>query len=165
MKRLFLTLFTGLLFTSLSQAQNAPQSPLVSSESANVKISYSQPSKRDREIFGGLVPFGQVWRTGANMGTEVTFAKDVKFGDKAVKAGTYTLFSIPGKEEWTVILNPELKQMGSSNYDKIKDKNVAEVKVKPAAAASVEEKLLIGSDDKSLTISWDKTKVSVPLKF
>lgn len=163
MKKVLLFL-SAILFVSTVHAQS-PASPLVTSESQNIKISYSQPSKKGREIFGTLVPFDQVWRTGANMGTEITFAKDVNFGGKSVKAGTYTLFTIPGQNEWTVILNPELKQQGSSNYGSIKEKNIAEVKVKPAKTSAVQEKLLINSDNTSLTITWDMTTVSVPLKF
>lgn len=164
MKKVLLFLSAILFVSTVSHAQS-PASPLVTSESQNIKISYSQPSKKGREIFGTLVPFDQVWRTGANMGTEITFAKDVNFGGKSVKAGTYTLFSIPGEKEWTVILNPELKQQGSSNYGSIKEKNIAEVKVKPAKTSAVQEKLLINSDNTSLTITWDMTTVSVPLKF
>lgn len=140
-------------------------SPRVTAESANVKVSYGQPSKKGRVIFGGLEKFGTVWRTGANEGTEITFKKDVTFGGKAVKAGTYTLFSKLGEKEWTIILNSELKQWGSYGYDKIKDKNVAEVTVPSNKLNDVVEKLTITTDDKTLTISWDQTSVSVPMKF
>ena len=126
---------------------------------------YGQPSKKDREIFGKLVPFGEVWRTGANAGTEVTFKKDVNFGGAKVKAGTYTLFTIPTKDEWTVILNSELKQWGSYGYDKIKDKNVASVKVKSMSSESVIEKLTITAEDTQISIAWDQTVVRVPLKW
>jgi hypothetical protein len=164
MKKILLFL-SAVLFVSITSHAQSQASPLVSSSSDNIKISYSQPSKKGREIFGTLVPYDQVWRTGANMGTEITFFKDVNFGGKSVKAGTYTLFTIPGANEWTVILNPELKQQGSSNYGSIKEKNIAEVKVKPTKTSAVQEKLLINSDNTSLTITWDMTSVSVPLKF
>jgi hypothetical protein len=140
-------------------------SPRVTAESTNVSIAYGQPSKKGRVVFGELEKFGSIWRTGANGATEVTFKKDGTFGGKAVKAGTYSLFSKLGEKEWTVILNSELKQWGSYGYDKIKDKNVAEVTVPVKKLDAVVEKLTITTDDKVLTISWDQTSVSVPMKF
>ncbi len=140
-------------------------SPRITAESANVSVAYGQPSKKGRVVFGGLEKFGTVWRTGANGATEITFKKDGTFGGKAVKAGTYSLFSKLGEKEWTLILNSELKQWGSYGYDKIKDKNVAEVTVPTKKLDSVVEKLIITTDDKTLTISWDQTSVSVPMKF
>ena len=154
-----------LLLSTFAFAQKPAASPSVTTESANVKVVYGQPSKKDREIFGKLVPFGEVWRTGANAGTEVTFKKDVNFGGTKVKAGTYTLFTIPTKDEWTVILNSELKQWGSYGYDKIKDKNVASVKVKSMSSESVIEKLTITAEDTQISIAWDHTVVRVPLKW
>lgn len=87
------------------------------------------------------------------------------FGGKAVKAGTYTLFTVPEKGEWTVILNSELKQWGAYNYDKIKDKNVLEVKVPAQTTTEVTEQLTITLSSNSMTIAWDQTKVVVPLHF
>jgi hypothetical protein len=141
------------------------QSPRATAESKMVKVSYGQPSKKGRVVFGGLEKFGTVWRTGANEATEITFTKDVDFGGKAVKAGTYSLFSKLGEKEWTIILNSELKQWGAYGYDKIKDKNVAEVTVPVKKLGAVVEKLTITTDDKTLTIAWDETSVSVPMKF
>ncbi|MCP9753864.1 DUF2911 domain-containing protein [Lacihabitans sp. CCS-44] len=153
------------LISSFAFAQKPAASPAIVTESANVKITYGQPSKKDREIFGKLVPFGEVWRTGANGATEVTFKKDVNFGGAAVKAGTYSLFTIPTKDEWTVILNSELKQWGAYGYDKVKDKNVASVKVKPLNNEASVEKLTLTAEDSQITISWDMTLVKVPLKW
>jgi hypothetical protein len=161
-KNLFL-LFT--LISTFAFAQKPAQSPAMTSESENVKITYGQPSKKDREIFGKLVPYGEIWRTGANAGTEVTFKKNVNFGGTKVKAGTYTLFTIPNQNEWTVILNSELKQWGSYGYDKIKDKNVATIKVKPTNAAGVIEKLTLTATDAQISIEWDKTIVKIPLTW
>lgn len=154
-----------MLFALVSTLTFAQKSPKVTAESKNIKVSYGQPSKKDREIFGKLVPYGQVWRTGANDATEITFAKDVVFGGTKVKAGTYSLFTIPGEKEWSVILNSELKQWGSYGYDKIKAKNVAEVKVAPKGLDAVVEKLTITTDDATVNVAWDKTSVSVPVKF
>ena len=158
----------GLLFVALLTVVScsfAQKSPKVTAESKNVKISYGQPSKRDRVVFGTLVPYNEVWRAGANEATEITFAKDATFGGKDVKAGTYSLFVIPTEKEWTIILNSELKQWGSYGYDKIKAKNVAEVKVAVKSLEAVVEALTYTTDDTNVTISWDKTSVSVPVKF
>lgn len=132
----------------------------------SVKAKYSAPSKKGREIFGALVPYKQVWRTGANDATEITFGRDVRFGDKPVKAGTYTLFTIPEQAQWTVILNKTTGQWGAYSY-KPAD-NVAETSVKTETLPGVEEKLTLsfaaaegGAD---LQIAWDKTKVVVPIR-
>jgi len=102
-------------------------SPRAYAESKDVKLNYGQPSKRGRVTFGELVPYGEVWRAGANEATEITFAKDATFGGKPIKAGTYTLFIRPQKDQWTVILNSQLKQWGSFKYDENKDKDVLQV--------------------------------------
>lgn len=163
MKKTVLLLTFLFSVTSLVFAQKA--SPHVTAESKNVKVTYGQPSKKGRVIFGGLEKFGTVWRTGADEATEITFKKDVNFGGKAVKAGTYTLFSKLGEKEWTIILNSELKQWGAYGYEKIKDKNVAEVTVPVKTLSTPVEKLTITTDDKVLTIAWDTTSVSVPMEF
>jgi len=140
-------------------------SPRVETEAGNVKVSYGQPSKRDRVIFGKLVPYGEVWRTGANKATEISFKKDATFGGKPVKAGTYTLFTIPGEKEWTFILNSELKQEGAGKYNEIKDKDVLKVTVpSETISGSAVEKLTISIQGDKLVLEWDKTRVQVPVK-
>lgn len=165
MKKNLFALLALLLVSSVSYAQQKPASPRVTAESENVAISYGQPSKNGRVIFGDLVPYGKVWRTGANAATEVTFKKDVNFGGKKVKAGTYSLFTIPGEKEWSFILNPNLKQSGAFGYEKIKKDNVAEIKIKPTKASSTTEKMTFNASDSSIDLMWDDTKASVPLKF
>ncbi|MCP9769574.1 DUF2911 domain-containing protein [Lacihabitans sp. LS3-19] len=161
-KNLFL-LFT--LISTFAFAQKPAQSPAMTTESDNVKVTYGQPSKRDREIFGKLVPYNEIWRTGANAATEVTFKKDVNFGGAKVKAGTYTLFTIPNQNEWSVILNSELKQWGAYGYDKIKDKNIATIKVRPMNGEGTMEKLIITATDAQISIEWDNTVVRIPLTW
>ncbi len=165
MKQTVITFLSLILISTISFAQKAPASPKMTTESENVSITYGQPSKNGREVFGKLVPFGEVWRTGANDGTQVTFKKDVKVAGKKVKAGTYTMFTIPNSGEWTVILNSELKQWGSYGYAKIKDKNVAEVMVKSMNNKSTVEKLTITASDSQISIEWDNTIVNVPLSW
>ncbi len=162
-----LVLFVAL--TSLAQAQDKkPASPRITAESPNkmIKVAYGQPSRKGRVLFGdnGLEKYGKVWRTGANEATEITFAKDVMFGDKMVKAGTYTLFTIPGATEWTVIINGETGQFGAFDYDKTKAKDVAQVKVAAKNGGANVEKLTITPSNNNLTIAWGETTVSVPVQ-
>lgn len=141
------------------------QSPKASAEGKGVKVNYGQPSKKGREIFGGLEPFGKVWRAGANNATEITFEKDVKFGGKPIKAGTYTLFATPNPTEWTIILNSELKQWGAYKYEEIKGKDVVHVTVPVKKLDNVVEKLTYRFTDKNaLVIEWDQTQVTIPIE-
>ncbi|MBV9127836.1 MAG: DUF2911 domain-containing protein, partial [Verrucomicrobia bacterium] len=82
----------------------------------DIEVDYSRPSARGRKIFGDLVPYGQVWRTGANASTKITFGDEVKFGDKPVPAGKYALYTIPGADEWTVILSKDTSLWGAYKY-------------------------------------------------
>lgn len=163
MKNTFIALF--MLFSLGLFAQEAPLSPKVTVDNEYVSINYNAPSMRGRVIFGELVPYNQVWRSGANQATQVTFKKDVDFGGQAVKAGTYSLFSIPGEKDWTIILNTDLTQWGAFGYNDIKDKNIAEVKVTSTSLESPIESMEIGSNAHELWIAWEKTKVIIPLKF
>ena len=85
-----------------------------------IKIYYSRPQLKGRTV-ESLAPAGKVWRTGANEAVEITFAKDTTFGGEKVKAGTYSLFTIPGEKEWTVILNSATNVWGAYSYDEAKD--------------------------------------------
>ena len=158
--------------TSLAQAQDkkAPVSPKVTVESPdkNIKIIYGQPSKKGRVIFGAdgsssLEKYGKVWRTGANEATEVTFKTDVMFGDKLVKAGTYTLFTSPGEKEWSVLLNSTLGQWGAYEYEKVKGTDVAMIKVPVSMNKTPIEKLTITPANSSIAIAWDNMTISVPV--
>jgi hypothetical protein len=152
--------------TTYAQAPKSPaDSAMVSTAGADIKVYYSRPSKRGREIFGKLVPYGEVWRTGANGATEIVFSKDVNFGGKAVKAGRYALFTIPTKDKWTVILSSKLGQWGAFSYNAKDD--VVRVEATPAAQKDVTEMFIIKLDkaDKgaSLVMMWDQTSVTVPV--
>jgi hypothetical protein len=106
-----------------------------------------------------------VWRTGANEATEITFKKDCTFGGKPLKAGTYTLFTIPTQKEWTIILNGVLKQWGSFDYEEHKSKDVLHVSVPVQKMSAPQEKLVITLSKDALQISWDQTSVTVPIKY
>ncbi len=133
----------------------------------DVEITYSRPSAKGRKIIGGVVPFGEVWRTGANTATKVTFSTDVKFGGEAVPAGSYALFTIPTASEWTVILSKVTGAWGSYSYDTKDD--LLRVKVKPVALADMVETFTIDvgdlrDDSANLSLAWEKTRVSVKIE-
>jgi hypothetical protein len=134
-------------------------------DGVTVTINYSQPAKKGREIFGKLVPYGEIWRTGANEATTITLTGDVNFGGTALKAGTYSLFTIPTKDKWTFIINSEAKQWGAYSYKK--DKDVLRVDATPTTTKELAERFTISFDkaDKGtmLTLAWDMTKVSLPI--
>lgn len=130
-----------------------------------VSVEYSSPGVKGRSMFGGMIPYGQVWRTGANQPTLIEFSGDAKFGDKDVPAGKYVLATIPGKDSWIVILNKNVKQWGVYGYQESED--LARVTVKPSSI-DMSECLDIRITPKSrssaeLEILFEKTKVSVPI--
>lgn len=157
-----LFLFVAALFVLPACAQKSPHETV---EGSDISVTYGRPYKKGRDIFGGLEPYGKVWRTGADAATEVTFKKDGTFGGKAVKAGTYTLFTIPNATEWTVILNSELKQWGAFSYDKNKSKDVLQFNVPAKKLDNVVEQLTIRVPSKSMIIEWDKTQITIPTSF
>ncbi len=133
----------------------------------DVSVEYSRPSARGRKIFGGLVPWGEVWRTGANTATKVTFGGDVKFEGTAVPAGSYALYTIPGEGEWTFILSKVTGQWGSYTYDEKND--LLRAKVKPTSLKDPVETMSISVEDvrddrAELAISWEKTRVAAKIE-
>jgi hypothetical protein len=127
-----------------------------------VKIYYSRPQLKGRSL-SELTPNGKVWRTGANEATEITFFKDVNFGGKPVKAGTYVLATIPGEKEWTIILNSALDAWGTYSYDESKD--VARVTVPVSSDKESLEAFSIAFDDGgTMYMGWDTLRVAVPIK-
>jgi len=133
----------------------------------DLSVEYSSPAVHGRAIWGALVPFGEVWRTGANLSTQLTFSKDVTVGETAVPAGTYAFFAIPTASSWTLILNKDNKQWGSSDYKKELD--VARVTVKPQAIPPRERlayQFTSFTDEvASLDLEWEKVRVSLPIKL
>jgi len=129
-----------------------------------VRITYSRPQLKGRSM-SDLAPAGKVWRTGANEAPEITFYKDVNFGGTAVSAGTYSLFTIPGEGEWTVILNKNLNQWGSYSYDKGAD--VARVKGAVSSDGKSLEEFSIAFKEVDggahMIMGWGSTRVAVPI--
>lgn len=130
-----------------------------------VTVEYCRPYKKNREIFGGLVPYGKVWRTGANEATIIKFTKDVNFAGKNIKAGTYTLWTIPSQKEWQIILNSETGQWGTE-YDQTRD--ILRVNATSQKLPIPLEMLIIDftdvDDASEMLIKWDTTIVNVPIK-
>ena len=135
---------------------------------SKIEITYSRPSLRGRTVFGDVVPFGSVWRTGANSATKVTFGEDVRIGDVNIKAGSYSLYTIPDKTEWEVIINKNTGNWGANGYDTNDD--VVRLKVRPVALESAVETftISIGSitfSSCTIDLSWERTHVSIPVSL
>ncbi len=137
-------------------------------EKAVIRVTYSRPSKNDREVFGKLVPYDKVWRTGANENTEIKFYQDVEFGGKQVKAGTYALFTIPGEKNWTIILNSDLDYWGAFKYneknDVIRVTSPASTLSEPIPNFSIQFDAK-GEKQGVMKLGWDKTLVEIPFKY
>lgn len=132
----------------------------------DIQINYNRPGAKGRKVFGGLVPYDHIWRTGANTATKISFSTPVKFNDTLVPAGTYELFTIPGTSEWTVIIHKNMSQWGAYSYDPKND--VARIKAVPMALHDHVESLDIYLNDlrdesATLNIAWEKTRVPVTL--
>jgi len=132
----------------------------------DIEVVYSRPGVKNRTIFGGIVPYGQVWRTGANQATKITFSTPVKVEGVDIPAGTYALFTIPGEKEWTVIISKNAAQWGSFQYNEKDD--VTRFKVTPVTLAESIETFTIEFNhirDESavLNLVWDKTVVPIHL--
>ena len=152
------------------ESKEARVSPLASMRSrigvTDVTVTYGSPEVNGRKVWGYLVPYGKVWRTGANECTKIEFSTDVMIDGKNVKAGKYGLFSIPAEGEWTVILNSVSDQWGAYSYDESKD--VLRFKVTPKEIGH-HERFVVITDDLSessgrINIEWEKLKISFPVK-
>lgn len=128
-----------------------------------VTIDYSRPSKRGREIFGGLEKYGKVWRTGANETSWIEVSKDVMVEGKKLPAGKYGLFTIPEEDKWTIIFNKKWDGWGAYEYKEADD--VLRVVVESGATKKVVEMFTIDIEKKgNVTFTWDKTKVQFSIK-
>lgn len=133
-----------------------------------LKIVYSQPHKRGREIFGKTVPYNQVWRTGANETTEITITKDILINNQPLKAGTYSLLTIPSRGNWTIIVNSDVGMWGSYNYNIKQDILRFDVSVETLTEVVYEPFTILidqKTDKATISLLWDKTKVTFPIQF
>jgi hypothetical protein len=169
MKKLLMLLMLGssLVASKSTMAQDKskrPSPPAVLNYSKNdlkLTIDYSQPSVKGRSIGKDIAPFGQVWRTGANEATTFEVNKDVMIEGQPLPAGKYSLYTIPGADEWTLIFNKTWKQWGTVYKQ---EEDALRVKVKPTKAPSFAEKMTFTADDNKVNLMWGDTKVSFTVK-
>jgi len=134
----------------------------------DIEIVYSRPGVKSRTIFGGIVPYGQVWRTGANQATKITFSTPVKLNGNDIPAGTYALFTIPGEKEWTIIINKNAAQFGAFQYNAKDD--VVRFNVTPITLTDTRIETFtiefnhIRDESAVLNLVWDKTVVPIHLE-
>ena len=163
----------SLIFASVSTAQDrGNDSPRVSPNASvsqtigttEVTVTYGRPGVRDREIFGGLVPFDEVWRTGANESTAITFSDDVVVEGEELEAGTYSFYTLPGMDEWAVIFNNNLSW--GTEYDESMDQ--LRVTVQPQEAELMEQMMIyfeeVSEESGHMVIHWDQLKVPVRIE-
>jgi hypothetical protein len=134
---------------------------------SSIEINYSRPSMRGRKIFGDLVQYGNVWRTGANSATKIKIGEDMTIGGQSVKAGEYALYTIPGQSEWEIIFNKATGNWGVDGYDKAED--VARFRITPKTSDKNTHTFTISIDNITystcdIVLSWEKTKVVIPVK-
>ena len=174
-KKIFLCLAFIFAATSIDvcaqEAVKQRPSPLaitaIRFKDAYIKITYSQPVKRGREIFGKLVPYNEVWRTGANEATEITTTKNIQINGTLLKAGTYSIFTIPQKDKWTIIINSEVGLWGAYNYNSKLD--VMRFDVPVMQSNVIYESFTMEFNHRNevadLLLYWDNVKISIPVKF
>ena len=173
MKKILFVIGSFLSLSAMAQVKMPAASPAqtLTQEFAlgKIEIVYSRPSLKGRSVFGAgslLAPIGDVWRTGANGATKLTFSDPVNIGNKTIPAGSYGLFTIPGVSEWTIIINTNSKGWGSFDYKEAED--VVRFKVAPVTTGSSTETFTIGIDDitaqtATIYLNWGKTKVNIPI--
>jgi hypothetical protein len=169
---LCIVIFSGFLETTFAQEALKPRpSPMymttMKHDDTYIKITYGRPHKKDRDVFGGLVPYGEIWRTGANEATELTATGDIFLSGNLVKAGTYSIFTIPQKDKWTIILNGALGQWGAYDYDPGKDILRFEVPIEKTEVTYEPFTIEFNQDnsDAFMLMIWDNTRISIPLSF
>ena len=162
-----LTLATAWAQGDKASRPSPPQSATGKVGGANITINYSAPSVKGRTIFGDLVPYDKVWRAGANEATIFETDKDITVEGKALPAGKYSLYAIPGKTEWSFVFNSETGQWGvkrGGDTSKDASKDVLTVKAKPAKSASMNEKLMYEVTANGFVLRWENTEVPVAIK-
>jgi hypothetical protein len=130
---------------------------------AHATVKYAQPAVKGRNVWAGnLAPYSKVWRTGADNATTLELDKDVKIEGKALAAGKYSLFTIPGEKEWTIIINKNAAQWGAYSYKEAED--VLRVSVPAGKAKNFVERFTIAIDNSTMNLSWENVSVNVSFK-
>ena len=164
----FLLLFSGFGYAQMEWPSLSPEGTLTQVVgNTTISIRYERPAARGRKIFGELVPWGKVWRTGAGYCTRIRFSQPVRVGNQWVEAGTYSLFTLPQPDQWRVMLNTDTTLYGSYDYDP--DKDVARFKVIPTTSQRYYESLTLDLDvipnSARLYISWTDVQVSFDIEI
>jgi hypothetical protein len=133
---------------------------------SNIEISYSRPSMRGRKIFGDVVPYGRVWRTGANAATKIKLGEDMEIAGFKLRAGEYALYTIPGRDKWEVIINTGVTNWGADGYTK--DNDVARFNIKPSGLDENVQTFTINITDITFStckieLTWERTKIVIPV--
>lgn len=157
----FMLAMFAIALSSSVWAQNKPASPPAKAQGTidgvAVTIDYHQPSAKGRKIMGGLVPYGEVWRTGANNSTSIEFSQNVKIEGKALPKGKYGLYTLPGENEWVIIINKTI-DWGAYKYKQEDD--VLRVTVKPTKTDSFVETFTITVEKDNVLLKWENTAVA-----
>lgn len=175
MKKFVFTLIAAIWMSGTAFGQIKTPAPSPSSTIkqtvglTDIEIEYSRPSKKDRKVFGELVPFGEMWRTGANASTKISFSQDVKIGDKDVKAGKYALLSIPGVDNWTIILYKDYNFGGVPNPYKQEEEAVRLTVPSRKMDYTIESMLIdinnLRNNSARVEILWENTAVGFEVQF
>ena len=172
MKKILFVIGSFLSLTAMAQVKMPAPSPTQTLTQefglGKIEIVYSRPSLKGRAVFGAgslLAPIGDVWRTGANGATKLTFSDPVNIGNKTIPAGSYGLFTIPGASEWTIIINTNSKGWGSFDYKEAED--VVRFQVKPETTSNSTENFTINianitPETATISLKWAKTLVNIP---
>lgn len=168
---LAIILFAGFQYMMSSTKKASPEATVQYQKGDNdIEVFYCRPSKKGRDIFGGLEPYGAVWRTGANEATTFETKQDLQVGQQSLAAGKYTLWTIPNKDRWTVIFNSKMYSWGMSWDAKVShepEADVLKIDVPVQHLTETVEQFTIAFDDADglvMTLAWDDTMVEVPLK-
>lgn len=163
-------LAVALILTSTAMRAQEKASPAATAtgtiNGANISISYSSPAVKGRQIFGGLTPYDQVWRAGANEATIFKTDKKVMIGKTPLEAGSYSIYVIPSEKSWKVIFNSQTGQwgVGKGGSSRIPEKDVTTITVKTQKTPALVERLKYEVTPKGFTLAWENTMVLVPVK-
>jgi len=166
---LFIVIFCCSLLSQAQIKMPAPSSTQTIKQDfalGSIELTYSRPVAKGRKIYGDLVPYNKLWRTGANAATKIVFTDAVELGGKKVDTGTYVLYTIPGVDSWEVILNKGLKNWGIDGYKESEDVirfKIEPVKIKTSVETLTMQFANIKPESCELHIMWAKTAVSIPV--
>lgn len=165
-----LALSLALCSTAFAEEAKKPLSPPAKAEakfgSKSITIDYNAPSKRGRTIMGELVPYGKLWRTGANAATTLKTDANLMIGSLHVPAGTYTLFTIPAQNEWTLVVSKQTGLWGTKGYDETQDLGRVKLAVEPVQETAETFAIAVtpsGANRGTLSFTWENTRATAPV--